>query len=353
MQYPIHLESADVTKYRKDVISLFCREGKIHFASQFDWYYRSQGQEAPTSWILRNDKGQLCGLCSVTMRLLQFGGKTVKAGVAGNLLVDRTSGIYFGAFSLVRAMMSLVSRGQIDILLGTPNPLSQPIFRRLGFHWISAWGTHAMIFKSGELLRSHFGLLGIIGSPLIDIGAAALRYKKLWRQAESSEFRVVKLNNGDLGTLPFANWTSGSDRFLTKASSDYIEWRYVRDPAKTCRLAAIVTKENKACGYLAFHRGNHRIWIIDCAVDAALISEPAAIACFCRSEMGKHSSVWVASLKHSAACEQLPWYGFVPMPPFAGGSILPLVGHWLREHPLAEHFATPAAWCLFPGFNDV
>ncbi len=346
------VERCDVTQHRNEIISLFQREGKAHFADRFSWYYRNQGQEMPTSWVLRNKKAKICGLCSVTIRTLRYGDSVVKAGVSGNLLVDRTSGLYLGAFSLVRAAMSLVTKGEIDILLGSPNRLAQPVFKRLEFRLIDMWETRAMIYRSLALLRARFGFIGTLISPVIDVGAIARRAFSRQSLAACDGFRLVNMRESELNELRIESWKVPSERFVVCASSDYLIWRFIRDPVTPCEIVAVFAQSGEPCAYLARRRAANRISVTDCAVDSRQISDATAIACLCRKQESQKSTVWVTTLRSSSLSHQLSSAGFVPIRA-STGSTAPLVGFWLPEHPLAAAFARPAAWSLFPGFNDV
>lgn len=347
------VERCDVTQYRNEIISLFQREGNARFADRFDWYYRSHGQGIPISWILRNEKGKICGLCSVTMRVLRYGDTIVKAGVSGNLIVDRTSGLYLGAFSLVRAMMSLVEDGEIDILVGSPNHLSQPVFQRMGFRLIDVWESQAMIYRSRSLLRVRFGIPGMLASPMIDLGAAARRAFFRQSLAHCRHFRLVEMHENDLQGLQLEGWKIPRERLAICASTNYLAWRFLRDPVTPCDLRAVLNQSGEPCAYLACRHVANRILVADCAVNIGQISSATAIACLCRQLEAQQSGIWVTTLRSSPLSNELSSCGFVTIRTRGRRSFAPLVGYWLPKHPLSEAFARSAAWDLFPGFNDV
>lgn len=347
------VERCDARRHRNEIVPLFQKEGNARFADRFDWYYRSEGQETPISWILRNEEGKICGLCSVTLRELRYGEKAVKAGVSGNLIIDRTSGLYLGAFSLVRAMMSLVEDGEIDILVGSPNRLSQPVFQRMGFHLIDVWGSHAMIYRSRSLLHLRFGFPGTLVSPMVDLAAAARRVLSHHSLANYRAFRLVRIHEHELQNLRLDRWKIPPDQLVVGATADYLRWRYLRDPVTPCFLLAVLTQSGECCAYLACRRVPDRILLADCAVNADKISSTTAIACLCAELEARHGGIWVSTLSSSLLSNQLCSCGFVGIRSRALSSSGPLIGYWLPKHPLAEAFARPTAWNLFPGFNDV
>src|SRR5579871_4721597 len=88
------VERVDAKDFREQIIRLFESNGNFQFAQRFDWYYRDRSQPAPISFVLRDKNLRVFGLCSVNLRDLRFGKIAVRAGVAGNLVVDRSIGAY-------------------------------------------------------------------------------------------------------------------------------------------------------------------------------------------------------------------------------------------------------------------
>jgi len=350
----VDIERVDARDSRAEIVSLFERNGNSQFARQFDWYYRDRGQETPLSWVLRDRKGRVSGLCSVTIRGLRFGTMAVRAGVAGNLLVGRGSGTYLGAFSLVRALKSLVNEKEIDILLGIPNQLAHPVFSRLGFTTIDHWTTYAQISESRDLLSFNFGLLGRVASPLVDLAAAARRGLSHWGQAAFSRFRAIELSESELNKVRFEDWPSPHRRFLSASTGEYLKWRFLRTPSQEYSMVALVSPKYEVCGYLVLRCSPGRIWVADCGVDHRQLTEAAAILCFCHDRRALGSTVWVPTLTSDVLSSELSFCGFTRMPAQWGGyPDFSLLAYWRPDHSLAAAFAEPTSWKLFSGFNDV
>jgi hypothetical protein len=348
------IEQVDARDSRAEIVSLFERNGNPQFARQFDWYYRDHGQETPLSWVLRDRKRRVFGLCSVTIRRLRFGTMAVRAGVAGNLFVDRGRGMYLGAFSLVDALKSLVNEKQIDILLGIPNQLAYPVFSRLGFNTIDRWTTYAQISRSRDLLSFHFGLPGRLASPLVDLAAAARRGLSDWVQADFSRFSVIELPESELSKVRFEDWPSPRQHFLNEATSEYLKWRFLLTPSQEYSIVALVSPECEVCSYLVLRYSPGRIWVADCGVDPRQLTEAAAILCFCHDRRALGSTIWVPTLASDVLSAELSLSGFTRMPAKWGGyPDFSLLAYWRPDHPLAGAFAQPTSWKLFPGFNDV
>ncbi|HXY04541.1 MAG TPA: hypothetical protein VEI49_13295 [Terriglobales bacterium] len=348
------IERVDARDFRAEILPLFEANGKPFFADQFDWYYRDKGQQTPTSWVLRDSKGRILGLCSVTIRNLSFGTLHVRAGIAGNLVVDRTRGAYLGPFSLVNAMKCLVNDSEIDVLLGIPNDLACPVFSRLDFKIIDRWTTYVQIAKSRDLLSCHFGRPGIAASAIVDWAAAAMRGLSHWQQVKSSGLRVIELTETELARVRFEEWPSAWHRFQTVATSDYLKWHFLRSPMNDFTAVGIVSPKYEVLAYLVLRTSRGRIWIADCGADHRRLTETLAILCFCHDRRALAGTVWIPTLSSGAFAQQLASCGFAKMPTAMGAyPDFPLVGFWRPDHPLADAFSQPSSWHLFSGFNDV
>lgn len=349
------VERIDARDSKAAIVALFEGNGNTRFARQFDWYYRDQGQELPASWVLRNREGTICGLVSVTVRNFRFGERRIRAGVAGNLIVDRSKSTYFGAFALVDATKTLVKDRTIDVLLGIPNQLAEPIFSRRGFHTIGQWKTYMQVFKSRQLLKSCLGLPATLVSPIVDLTSATVRTLSRWKQKADFDFGAIELGESELAWVRPQDWQAPSHRFVVEASNDYLKWRFLRDPLNDHNLWGIVTANHELCGCLALRRMPGRTVIADCLVDHRRLSQIAAVLVFCQKDkQARDTSVWVTPLRSTAFATELRASGFLPATPSMGGyPELRLMGYWLPDHPLAAAFAQAASWILFPGFNDV
>ncbi len=349
-----NVERVDARDFRAEIVALFEANKKAFFAQQFDWYYRDRGQELPISWVLRNSKGRLLGVCSVTVRNMRFGATAIRAGIAGNLMVDRSRGAYLGPFSLVNAMKSLVNQREIDVLLGIPNTMAYPVFTRVGFTVIDHWNTYVQVAKSRELLRHHLGWAGIVASPIADLAAAVKRGVSHWPELKSSGFRVMDMSENELSRVRFEEWPSSWHRFQVAATSGYLKWRFLRASMQEFNIVAIVSPQYEVCAYLVIRSSPGRIWIADCGANHQHMTESAAILCFCHDRRALSSTVWIPTLSSGIFAEQLSNSGFSKMPaPMGAYPEFSLMGYWRADHPLAKAFSRPASWHVFSGFNDV
>ncbi len=347
----IEAELVYAGQYRQEIIDLFARNERVLRPSEFDWYFRSRGQATPSSWILRTRKGQLCGLLCVTVRQLQLGHTMLRAGVTGNLMVDRSAGISLAAFTLLRAAKQLVLDGTLDVLLGIPNQLAQPVFTFGRFQTIDRWATHAIIFDTRDLLAS-IGSWGKLASPAIDFLAAGKRFISHWPSATSTGFTTIRLSERELHNAEFERWATPGNQISLHPSGEFLEWRFLKNPFSEHEIKGLVEPGGSLCAYFALKVSRGRSWVVDWAVNPEVTDDMSALLHFCQN--APKNSLWFATPSSSQWAKRLPRFGFVRATPQMGGyPDFPLVGFWNEHHPLAHIFADATRWNLFPGFNDI
>jgi len=342
------LEKGDPRLYREEVIALFERHGNRRFRERFDCYYSNNGQDRPTSWLLRSrGSGRLLGLCTVVPRKFRCGSAVLKGGVLGNLLVDRESRKTLGALNLVYAAKSLVIRKEIDVLLGITNSQSRQLALRLGFHFLGFWDIHVRVFRPSDLLRSSFSRLASLLKPFLDWPARHIVSE--WSTTRIKDFPIMELRQNELSDIPIETWASSDGSLVAERSIAYLRWRFLKNPFRQCRVLGLVDpRSEKVCGHLVVTSGSGVVRIWDCCTDSRRLSEAQAILNLCR-EWRQGSVFCTATLRSSTLSEELQHVGFVRFPYFSGG----VVGLWRPDHPLAGQFNKASAWNLFLGFKDV
>lgn len=346
----------DAREFRAEIVDLYARNGNSEFEKLFDWYYRDVGQNAPASWILTSGtEPEIYGLCTVTTRLFRLGNTILRAGVLGNFLVDKESRPYLGAVSLVRAAKSLVNNRELDILVGLPNRLAEPLLLRMGFHAVGAMRTMAQVFRSRDAMRHRFGALGTLASPVLDAVSTFRRRLSSWSRMDSSRFRIVELSENQLCALATENWFPPAEQTILAPSGEFLRSRFLRHPIKRYRAFGILdTPGDKVVAVLSASVSAGRLHICDCSTDSREISDAEAILAFCDGQPARSSTVWITTLQQSRTFQALARCGSYRIPASYGGwPDTPLVGYWKPDHPLSTQFGSPSCWNLYVGFNDV
>lgn len=346
------LVRVDACQYRDQIIALFERAGNMQLRRRFDWYYATHAQPQPACWILQRRNGDVCGLCSVSFRSLRCGDRLLRAGVAGNLLTDRRNDTAFGTFSLIRATKSLVTKGELDLLLGIPNARSEPLFTAAGFSVLGRWQTRAMIFDSRTLLSSRLGASGLLVSAFVDLLAKTRRSVPALprKHPRPLHFEIARMT--DLEEFDTSRWSHPNDEIVTQLTARYVRERFLSDPLANYEVVRGQTTDGDTCAYVILRHTTGRVSLADYALDRAKTSlEHLLLSLFSWSSI-RRAGLWVTHLPSRTLTKSLS--SLLPIPHrFSGYPDLPLIGFWLPTHPLASRFASQDSWNLLTGCNDV
>jgi hypothetical protein len=349
------VERCDAREFRDEILSLFNRNGQQLPRQYFEWYYGRNGNNTVLSWALRGTAERaIVGLCSVAPRTFRFGDEVVRAGVVGNLMVDKDSRA-IGGLALLRSVQSLVSNKQFDILLGMPT-LAPPrtLVLRMGFHNIAAWQTYGQTFRSRAALYARHGTAGAALSPIVDLIAALQRRFSSFPEGSAPNLTLQELTRDQVTRLAVESWPSLEGCFLADFSAAMLEVRFLLQPLENHRIIGVVHRQdNSFCGYLVVDCRRGRVVVCHCRTDPRVLSEADAILTLCRDGRRYGDTFGVITLRGSALSSVLKRAGFLPLPPKFGGSGHSLLGFWRPDHPLAQCFGLPACWNVFPGFSDV
>jgi hypothetical protein len=349
------VERCDARDFRDEIVSLFERNGQQLLRQQFDWYYAGTGNGTVPSWVLRRSAAPvIAGLCSVVPRTLRFGDRVLRAGVVGNLMLDKDSSA-IGGLSLLRSVQSLVADRQFDILLGMP-ALAPPrrLLLRVGFRTIASWQTYVQIFHSRAALYARHGTASAALSPLVDLIAGLRRRFSSFRKGSTSNHTLQELTYEEVTSLPVETWPPIEGCFLADFSTGMLKARFLRQPLENRRVIAIVHRPDSSIrGYLVVDCRRGRVILWHCRTDPRVLSEADAILALCRDAKPYGDILGVITLRGSALSGVLERFGFIRFPPKFGGSGHSLLGFWRPDHPLAQYFGLAACWNIFLGFDDV
>jgi hypothetical protein len=349
------VERCDAREFRDEILSLFHRNGRQLPRQHFDWYYGHDGNSSAVSWVLRGSAERtIVGLCSVVPRIFRYGDTPVRAGVVGNLMVDKDSRA-IGAVALVRSVQSLVLNRQLDILLGMPTAeRPRRLVLRMGFRTIAGWQTYVQIFRSRVALYARHGTACAALSPLVDLAAKLRRRFSSFGEASIASLQLKELTREEVTRLQVESWPSVDGCFLADFSAQMLEAHFLRQSRENyCVIGIVDGEENSVRGYLVVDCRRGRVIVCHCRTDRRKLSEADAIFTLCRDGRRYGETLGVVTLRGSILSSVLARSGFIPLPPQFGGSEQALLGFWRPDHPLAKWFGLPACWNVFPGFNDL
>ena len=342
----------DPLEFADDIIGIFARAGRTCSRERLEWYYGRRGSEPVLSWMLRSRRTRtIVGLLSAVPRSFRRGSSAVRVGVLGNFFVDEDARPTLGAVQLMRAAQAAVSSGTLDLLLGFPSPLLQPLFLGMDFRMIDYWQTSAYVRSSRSLLQATIGSASTVVSPLLDIGFKAMEAVRGAR-APSSSFDVIEVAECDVCRLCPEHLTHSEGQFELDENTEFLESHYLHDSNKKHTIFR-VTDGASMCGYLVVNATHGGFHVCDCRTNTSRLSHTEAISAMCRNQRFATSAVAATTLRSTQLTRSLHDSGWVRVPVRLGGYTCSLVGFWQPGHPLASQFSNAKLWNVYVGFNDV
>lgn len=352
----IVLEQGDGHRLRHELAALFNRckdKGSDRYRQVFDWYYRDNGGRTVRTWLLRAcGRGELVGACSVVPRTFLWSRQRLNIGVVGNFLVADEARRSFGALSLIRASLSMLSNGEVDILLGIPNANSAPVALRMGFRVLGKFARYVQVRRSRTRLHERLGWKGSCLSPVVNLWA--LSGRRFSAASSAPHFDVIDLTRSAVLELPTADWTLPDQQFVQEASGEFLCWRFLDIPGESYRILGIMGAWcNAPCGCVVVKLEPGRVSVSHCQTDVRCLQPADAILNVWRHWHRDGDTFHVRPLGSSRLARDLPRLGFNRLPNFVQTGGRHVVGAWRPDHPLANQLAEAKNWNLLPGFIDI
>lgn len=243
------LEIADRPRHKGEILGLWERNLTGVTAERYVWLYET----GPTHcWAIRDADGKLVGANGLAERRFRVGERTVQAGQAIDLNIDRAHRSIGPALQLQRATVALAQERKWDLLYGLPNPQARPVLQRIGYRSIGALQRFVKPLRVGPKLRSRLKVGQLLQTPAAAILNTALRVttpEAYSRLPSGLGTEIVERFDARFDDL----WHRTAGRFgvIGERTSDYLNWRFA-----DCPLAAYETfcllDGDTLLGYVAF-----------------------------------------------------------------------------------------------------
>jgi hypothetical protein len=341
-------------------------------AEKFAWMYRDAPDRPEAVFLLHagdGDAGALAiGTAGVGIRRLAVGDRELRAGLLGDLAVDREHRSVMPALTLVREVKAW-ALGALDVAYGFPNKLAEGVFKRVGY---KSLGT---ITRYARVLR-HARYLDDVGDPeLARLPAAARPVAKatLARPALASviahgiDAAVIARGGARLARAMSrlrlawpaqlddrldALWAAARGDYAVVAprTAQFLTWRFFRGPHSAMRsLALAVDRRGEPRAYAVIERTGDTAHLRDLfghRADVADLLDRLVPALYRRGA----ASMSIRYLGAPWLVDVLAARGFAPR----DSSRMIAYGVAERTDPaVAAQLADPAAWHLTDADEDI
>ena len=187
------VEGCDPRERAGQILDLFARNGQSRFAAAFDRAYRPRAERGLRSWVglLDNDAVMHVSVSPIPFR---DGGRTLTAGIMGDLLVAGDQRDFWAPLRLLRTVVADLKRsGGVDFLITTTTPDAESVFRGAGFKTYGqlrrfVLPLHAPYLALARVRARARRLVPTETTEPTHLGESSLRSSGLWRPIATSDY---------------------------------------------------------------------------------------------------------------------------------------------------------------------
>ncbi len=296
---------------RGAVLELWQRNLPDTTPDRYAWLYERGPADC---WLLSPQPGDVVGSAGIMGRSLSLAGRSVQAGQAIDLNVDREHRTAGPALALQRAVTGAVQAGRFDLLYGFPNAESEAVLARAGYRPLGR------LERWVKPLCSEDGIEGWLKSPRLRKATSAVFDLALVARSPETYYQRrggVRVEISDRFDARFDRlWQRAAGQFgvVGERTSRYLNWRFAQSPLARHRAFCLCAKDRELQAYLVYSRDEAKVFVGDFfftdleALDTLL----AEFARFARRE--KARSIATLLLGGERVCRKLARFGFVRRP---------------------------------------
>lgn len=243
---------ADYSEHRDAILKLWHANLPSLTVSRFEWFYEENPNGTPHTWLVQEvGSGEFVGCCSIFPRFFVIDDERRKAGIASDFAINRDHRVLGPAIKLQRAVAKDYEDLGYDFILGWPNRLSTPVFKRLGYQKLGASLRLARPFsiRGKAFCCTRNSLFGGLFCKVADMVLfLTTRLLVLFYATRYSYHNVTSEESNILETL-----TDDGGYTRPVCSADFAKWRYLSNPSEQSGLLLIRNKKNgQIAGQCAF-----------------------------------------------------------------------------------------------------
>jgi hypothetical protein len=225
------------------------------------WLYRDAPDPSPTVFLLRTegDAAPVVGTAGLGIRRIVVGDRELRAGLLGDLAVDRDHRSVLPALMLVREVKGW-AMAQLDLAYGFPNHAAEGVFKRVGYKKLGTIVRYVRVLRhAGYMDRIGDAELARLPSAVRPLATAALaRPATAGLIARGVDAAMLVRGSGDLWRAARrlklewppevdrridALWSSARHDYdvVAARSARFVEWRFFRGPGAAARALVLAS----------------------------------------------------------------------------------------------------------------
>jgi hypothetical protein len=253
----------DSGTYREEVLSLWQRYLSGTPRERLDWLGQNPQGKAIWYGAFLEGTDRLVGTLTVMPRRIETGSQSFKAGIMGDLMVEKEFQVFGPTLSLMRTAIQEYRANGFDFLYTFPNQASEKLSFRAGFREV---GTTARFVRILDLKNA---LKKIIPGKAVGLLAGGLNF--LWNLPKGENYTrpqgtLVEWNK-PFDLPPLVLRAEGRDWIgLSGGDSKYVEWKYRQNPLfRFDFLQCEGGEPRRILGHIVFSQRSGTVHIFDLA----------------------------------------------------------------------------------------
>jgi len=217
----------------------------------------------PSTWFFAFEQNscELVGMISLTPRELMANGSKIRAGILGDVVVDKKHRVSGPALNLVKKALNAMDSMNLSLIYSIPNPYSEKLFTRSGLHIIGQFLHLVRPIDFHYYQKKYINRL----SSILPSSAMESVLKILSRDTYSSDSGIheQKMIDEEFNTL-WKNYQIPPEVIIGVRGCEYIQWKFIDNPLSSFHvISSIDKKTNRLFGYLAYRIADKQMHIYD------------------------------------------------------------------------------------------
>ncbi len=254
----------DPAQFREQVLEFWRNYLPGTPPERFEWMTRGN-PAGPAIWFFAQEETtkEIAGMISLTPKNIVVSGRTVRAGIMGDFMVDARYRVFGPNLQLLRTVKSELGRLGLKLIYTVPNSQAERLMIRMGMKRAGAFKNLIKPLNAGHYLGKYTRLNSFSRSMLSPLLYAGLRMASMETYIiTKGVFEEVKRPE----ELPDSLWNRVRDNFsfAGERSPTYLEWKYFQNPLEDFQIMAFrPAVDRDLSGYIVYNIDQNRLNISD------------------------------------------------------------------------------------------
>jgi len=334
------IEMVDPWKFKDSITGFWLDNIPGTPFERFDWM--AQGNPAgPATWLLAFDSNskKVAGTISILPRELKVDGKTIRAGILGDFMVDQKYRVLGPGLGILKKATDSISELNLEFIYTIPNKQSEKLIQHVGFIEVGKICYLAKPIRIQYYLDKYAEYLPsrITGS-LIELGIKAFSRETYYPSAGIiEEVGVIDEAFDEISDL----YAERKCEVAGVRGKEYLTWRYLKNPQYAFRIAVIKDQHGKARGFTVYMSGDDYIEIYDIVAQENVVVQ--------------NLMKYLAKVARDSDCKSI-YITVGPMNPMAGTLKWNLFFNTkfdMRLYAFGNDELMKKEWCFFAGDRNI